>query len=92
MLWKSRKEPPLPATDSRPKPGDFPLGSPESRAAARMKLAAIQEEPVLAIEVRHIGSKAPMGPWQKNGGVWIKHQLTTAEELKRLTAGASAGT
>ena len=25
----------MPATDSGPKPGDFPLGSPESRAAAR---------------------------------------------------------
>ena len=73
-MWTRRKEPPLPATDSGPKPGDFPLGSPQSRAAARMKLEA-QEEPVMKIEVRTIGNKAPMGPWKKQpGGVWMREQ------------------
>ena len=33
------------ATDSYPKPGDFPLGSPESRAAAR---ARVQRQTVLS--------------------------------------------
>jgi hypothetical protein len=35
MIDKSRKESPLPATFQGPNPGDFPLGSMESRAAAR---------------------------------------------------------
>jgi hypothetical protein len=78
MIGRYRKEPPLPATDSGPNPGDFPVGSLESRAAARMRLATEQEEPVMAIEVRHIGSKAPMGPWKKQpSGMWIREQLTT---------------
>lgn len=63
-------------TDSGPNPGDFPLGSLESRAAARMKLEADQEEPAMALEVRNIGSKAQMGPWQKRpGGVWMRENL-----------------
>ena len=33
-----RKKPTLPATVSGPNPGDFPLGSPESRAASRAML------------------------------------------------------
>jgi hypothetical protein len=35
------KQPALPATGSSPRPGDFPLGSPASRAAARMWLAGL---------------------------------------------------
>ena len=38
MIEKSRRNIPLPATDSTPKPGNFPIGSPESRAAARLTL------------------------------------------------------
>jgi hypothetical protein len=34
----------LPATDSGPKPGDFPLGSPQSRAAARMLMERVADE------------------------------------------------
>jgi hypothetical protein len=34
----STKSPLLPATDSAPRPGDFPVGSASSRAAARMLL------------------------------------------------------
>jgi len=33
----------LHATDSAPQPGDFPLGSPESRAAARARVGRMQE-------------------------------------------------
>ena len=46
-----------------------------------------QDAPVLKIEVRDIASKAPMGPWKgPPGGVWIREQVTTAEELEKLTS------
>jgi hypothetical protein len=38
VFEKPKKPQPLPATDSAPRPGDFPVGSPESRAAARLML------------------------------------------------------
>ncbi len=79
-MWTRRKEPPLPATGSSPKPGDFPVGSPESRAAARMKLEA-QDEPVLMVEISRVGSKGQFGPWKKHpGGVWMRRQLGSAKE------------
>ena len=43
-----------------PRPEDFPLGSPESRAAARVKLERIQVDRmknVIRVTVVHIGSK-----------------------------------
>jgi len=43
-------------------PQNFPLGSPESRAAARAMLRRIQadrEQPVMLITVEHIGSTEP---------------------------------
>jgi hypothetical protein len=58
------------------KPGDFPLGSPESRAMARAQLERAEREPrqVLRIRIIHVGldSKEPLPqpqtvPWQ--GGV-----------------------
>jgi hypothetical protein len=46
-----------------------------------------QDAPVLKIEVRDIASKAPMGPWKgPPGGIWIRDQLTTAEELEKFTS------
>jgi hypothetical protein len=42
MLDKSAKPQPLPATNSALQPGDFPLGSVESRAAARVAVQRIQ--------------------------------------------------
>lgn len=39
-MAKKDPERPLPATDSGPRPGAFPLGSAQSRAAARSLLAA----------------------------------------------------
>lgn len=77
---KPKKSLPLSATG--PRPGDFPVGSPESRAAARMKLANAQDDPdTLRISVRTLGNKAPMGPWFRlPGGMWMQHQLRTNEE------------
>jgi hypothetical protein len=55
------------------KPGDFPLGSPESRAMARAQLERAEREPrqVLRIRIIHVGldSKEPLPqpqtvPWQ----------------------------
>ena len=57
MIDNSRKNAFLPATDSGPNPGDFPLGSTESRVAARAladRLGASEE--VLRVVVKHIGS------------------------------------
>ena len=57
MIDNSRTTASLPVTDSSPRPGDFPLGSPESRAAARTladRLGASEE--VLRVVVKHIGS------------------------------------
>jgi hypothetical protein len=50
----------LSATNASPKPGDYPLGSSESRAAARAladRLTASGE--VLRIVIKHIGSQEP---------------------------------
>lgn len=40
MIEKAERKPPVTATDSGPRPGDFPIGSPESRAAARALISA----------------------------------------------------
>jgi hypothetical protein len=53
----------LPVTNSGPNPGDFPLGSRESRVAARVladRLGASAE--VLRVVVEHIGS--PERNWE----------------------------
>jgi hypothetical protein len=44
MTTKARKQPSLPATDSTPKPGDFPLGSPLSRAASRAMVDRVEQD------------------------------------------------
>jgi hypothetical protein len=36
VIEKQQRRPPTGATNSTPRPGDFPLGSPASRAAARL--------------------------------------------------------
>jgi hypothetical protein len=60
----------------RLKPGDFPLGSPKSRAVVRAQLERAEREPseLLKVEIVHIGfdDKEPLPqsrtiPWQ--GGV-----------------------
>jgi len=61
-MWTHRKEPPLPATDSGPKPGDFPVRSLESRAAARTMLE--REDEVSGIQIIDLGcsrSDKPIG-------------------------------
>ena len=40
MIEKAKQKPPVTATDLGPRPGDFPIGSPESRAAARALISA----------------------------------------------------
>jgi hypothetical protein len=46
-----------------------------------------QDAPTLAFEVRDIVGSAPFGPWKKlPGGVWIREQVTTAEELEKVTS------
>jgi hypothetical protein len=52
-MWTHRKEPPLPATDSGPKPGDFPVRSLESRAAARTMLE--REDEVSGMQIIDLG-------------------------------------
>ena len=44
-------------TDSEPRPGDFPLGSLKSRAAARAKLEQIKNDPgeVIQIIIEQVG-------------------------------------
>ena len=77
MNNKSEK-PSLPATDSKPRPGDFPLRSIESRAAARAKLEHIKRDPgeVLHLIIHHVGEdkNTPMPPTKRiewPGGVTI---------------------
>ena len=63
-MWKHREELSLPATDSGPKPGDFPVGSLESRAAARSLLERHEEEiPVRVIDLCRSRSRSdkPIG-------------------------------
>jgi hypothetical protein len=48
--------------DFAPHPENFPLGSPESRAAARAMLRRIQadrEKPVMVVTIEYIGSTEP---------------------------------
>jgi len=45
-----------------PRPENFPLGSLESRAAARAmlkRIQAVREKPVMVVTVEHIGSTEP---------------------------------
>jgi hypothetical protein len=72
-MWIHRKEPSLPATDSGPKPGDFPVGSLESRATARAMLE--RQDEVIAIRVidcrsDHVRSDKPIGQTMLDGEVF----------------------
>ena len=55
-------KPSLPATDSTPRPGDFPIGSIESRAAARARLEHTKDNPgeVDHVQIVHIGHDGKM--------------------------------
>jgi hypothetical protein len=81
-----RKDQGLPVVFPAPKPGDFPLGSAESRAAARMA-AEIRQDTRERLEfVSHIprpwrgeGPEPPdwnkvprTGPWQDVGGMLLR--------------------
>ena len=56
--WKRGECRPGAATNSGPKPGDFPLGSPASRAAARNALEH-RESSLEVIQVVLVGQKRP---------------------------------
>lgn len=73
MIGKYRKEPPLPATDSGLKPGDFPVGSLESRAVARTMLERQDEGEVDCIRVidfARVRSDKPIGQTMLDGEVF----------------------
>ncbi len=57
-IWKRTERLPESTTASGPRPWDFPLGSLESRAAAR---ALFWRKPELAIRVEHVGRCRPAG-------------------------------
>jgi hypothetical protein len=57
--------PPLPATHSGLRPSDFPLGSMESRAAARAMLSARSEQPQEVLRLVVTGTWEPIP--EKNG-------------------------
>ncbi len=61
MIDKPCQRPLLPATDSTLGPGDFPLGSLESRAATRAMLENAEREPreVLRVRIIQVGSDEP---------------------------------
>ncbi len=58
---KGSNRPTLPATNSNPKPGDFPVGSIESRAVARAMFDRKQStREKIVVTVEHIGSNRPL--------------------------------
>ena len=59
MTNNQREKASLPATDSEARPGDFPLGSLESRAAARAKLEHIKDKPGIQIIIETVGGDEP---------------------------------
>jgi hypothetical protein len=63
VTTKPRKLLDLPAADSVPKPGDFPLGSPQSRTASRALLDRMdQSSEKIRVVVECIG--APEKNWE----------------------------
>lgn len=87
MLNNPQKQLPLPATL---RPGSFPLGSPESRAAARTMLAAKEAEaPALHVVVNLIASGS--GTYRRHypGGILIEIEEgldNASADEQRLTA------
>jgi len=78
-MTSSSKERRLPVTNSQPRPGDFALGSPESRAAARM-LADHNESRIERLTILLPGAWAerhsvpPSGPGP-SATPWIRSPL-----------------
>ena len=76
-----------------PKPGDFPLGSPESRAAARALLNARQEQRgrFRVLITPHIGRSdsgyAGLKPEECLRKIWPNGTLFEMVHLTRLTPG-----
>jgi hypothetical protein len=55
MMTKARSRLNLPATDLAPKPGDFPIGSMESRVAARVLSNMKEETEAVSVHVEIVG-------------------------------------
>jgi hypothetical protein len=75
------------------KPGDFPIGSTESRAAARAMLKSrMKGRPTVQMLGRYVGkdeSALIIGPWQpsNNGGFWRGLQVprgSSKEAINRV--------
>lgn len=87
-MKNQRVKPPLPATDSTPKPGDFPLGSIESRAAARshvqQSIKGSVRTTVLIIGWRSNAipfTKASIGEWYENPDGSLTRHVTAPSEM-----------
>jgi hypothetical protein len=84
---------PLPATDSTPKPGEFPLGSIESRAAARSHVQqSIKGRVRTTFLIIGWGpkaiplTKASVGQWDENPDGSLTRQVTAPSEMREEDA------
>jgi hypothetical protein len=87
MIEKSKNSSPLPGTDSELRPGDFPLGSPKSRAAARAMLTAppkfILDFGTLAIDAQFLPTYEEfLRDWKDDGDRYTNEEVR-AETLFR---------
>jgi hypothetical protein len=73
----SNKEPALPVTNSGPRPGDFPVGSLQSRAAARAMMERKQDEGMRVFIVN--GNEAVPGPRRQDLVIRICNTSEVAE-------------
>ena len=105
MIEKPRREPSLAATDSTPKPGNFPIGSPESRAAARLTLEYASDNRERIQLLSHIPwphgphqdhTRPHVGPWQEWADgklfriVYVPPEMDVEEARRILEAGSQA--
>jgi hypothetical protein len=91
--WGKHMSPPaLSATNSAPRPGDFPLGSVESRAVARaLADGKTGEKEILRVEVVHIATPASNVPASsryecENCIVEIIHRTSERQTLSSILA------
>jgi hypothetical protein len=84
---------PLPATDSMPGPGEFPLGSVESRAAARVRVQKSLEgrvrETFLLIGFGHSNpprTKANIGEWFENKDGSLERNVSAPSDMSEEDA------
>lgn len=102
MIEKSRRDRPLPATDSTPRPGDFPPGSPESRAAARLRLEFMNDDrdrikivshiprPGVNITRPHATQWAQWDEGKLGRVLYVPHGMEESEARRIIDAGGPA--